>query len=105
MRTSSRDWSMMGFVLFLVFDLIHRPAHPRLWFVRDYLLIVEHFFQLRIVRMAGSDGFLVMPLSQFDEGWLLSQVNDGEIVMGAGVVGFKLDRFAEGSLGCAAHAF
>src|SRR6266481_2425675 len=74
-------------------------------FIGGDFLIVEQFLEVGIARMAVGASFLIMPFGEFDEWRFLSQINDSEVVVGTGVVGFELDGFAKSSFGCAAHAF
>jgi len=59
--------------------LEHRTASSRrrLRPIRDDLLLVEHFFEIGIMRMAVGQRFLVMPFGELYERRLLSQVNNG----------------------------
>ena len=67
----------MWFVYFVVEKSLHRR------FRRDGRAFVrEHFFQFGIVRLAGGEGFLVMPARELRERRRLAQINYGEIVVG-----------------------
>src|ERR1035441_1940893 len=59
----------------------------------------EHPFQLRVVWVSGSEGFLVMPAGQFDQGRLLGDVGDGEVIVRVRAARIDLDGPAQGGFG------
>ena len=63
------------------------------------LLSAQDCFQLGVLLVAGIERLCVVELGQGDEGWFLGGVNHGEVVMGFGVAGLDLDRFAQRRLG------
>src|ERR1035437_9910559 len=55
--------------------------------------------------MTGGEGFLVMPASQLDQGGLLGDVSNRQVIVRIGATRIDLDGPAQGGFGRPAHAF